>query len=65
MNAVLALIDTDGRQRRDSVTGKLAYAPVLSWSDRGRADKFSEVVIAAAEIGRMPSMTRPQHERHA
>src|SRR4051794_24645726 len=39
---------SDGTARRDDA-GKIAYAPVLKWRDRGLADRFSDAVVQAVE----------------
>jgi hypothetical protein len=38
-------LDSDGRALRDH-RGKVQYATILRWRDRGLADRFSEVVVA-------------------
>jgi hypothetical protein len=38
-------LDSDGRALRDE-RGKVQYATILRWRNRGLADRFSEVVIA-------------------
>jgi hypothetical protein len=42
------LIGTDGTAQKDE-NGKIKYVPLLEWSSREAADKFSEEVIAAVE----------------
>jgi hypothetical protein len=41
-------LDKDGNAKRDE-KGKIAYVPVVEWTDREAADRFSEAVIAAVE----------------
>ena len=41
-------LNSDGTARRDDA-GKIAYAPVLKWRDRGLADRFSDAVVQAVE----------------
>jgi len=40
------LLDEEGRQRRDPITGKPVYVPVNQWSEKRIGDRFSELVIA-------------------
>ena len=42
------LLDPSGSAKRDDA-GKIKYLPILEWSDRATADRFSESVIAAIE----------------
>jgi hypothetical protein len=41
------ILDRDGTVKRDG--DKIVYAKVLSWSDRGASDRFSEGVLLAIE----------------
>ena len=43
-----AQLDKDGIAKRDE-KGKVAYVPVIEWTDRDASDRFSEAVIAAVE----------------
>ena len=41
-------LDRDGNPKRNEA-GKIAYVPILEWTDRDAADRFSEAVIGAVE----------------
>lgn len=43
------MVDRDGNAMRDRATGKIRYSPILNWSDRDTADRFSAAVITALE----------------
>ena len=43
------IIGADGAAKRDNVTGKVRYAPILEWLDRATADRFSIAVIDALD----------------
>lgn len=42
------VLGKDGNAVRDE-KGKIKYAPILEWADRGASDRFSEAVIDAVE----------------
>jgi hypothetical protein len=39
------MLDRDGHALRDAA-GKIRYVPILSWTDKTAADRFSEAVVA-------------------
>ena len=41
-------IDRDGHAMKDD-RGKVKYVPMLEWTDKATADRFSEAVVAAVE----------------
>jgi hypothetical protein len=44
------MIGRDGQVMRDPTTGKIKYSPILEWSDRPTADRFSAAVIDLIEL---------------
>ena len=44
------MVGKDGNGIRDDA-GKLRYVPMLEWTDKAAADRFSEAVLAAVEAG--------------
>ena len=42
------VVSSDGVAKRDE-KGKIVYVPLISWTDRDTADRFSEGVIQAIE----------------
>ena len=41
-------MDKDGNALRDGA-GKIKYVPIIEWTDKATADRFSEAVIAVVE----------------
>ena len=52
------IVGADGVAKHDATTGKLRYSPVLEWSDKHVADRFSAAVFEAIEQAH-PGVVRP------
>lgn len=52
------LVDRDGRAMLD-VRGKQRFAPVLEWSDKAAADRFSQAVVDAVRAEHGPEALEP------